>query len=122
MFCMWGIINPDNPGDFWTCPALSHSLRGVALARCKLNAAKPSLLLDIDPQFQGSGMMDPRQDRHTWVSVIIDFASASPSQGTCRTISKRTSAGSLFTGCNPFWSESENLCRSRILILRVSIW
>jgi hypothetical protein len=51
-----------------------------------LNAAKPSLLLDIDVQFHGVETMSSRQYRHTWISRIIDHASVSCSWGTYPTI------------------------------------
>jgi len=41
------------------------SFRGAALARSKLNTANLLLPLEIDVQFSGVEMMEPRQYRHT---------------------------------------------------------
>ena len=46
-------------------------VRGAALARSRLKAAKPSRSLDISVQLLGDEMMESRQYWHTWVSGTI---------------------------------------------------
>ena len=122
MFWMWGVRRSENPGVFLISAMSRRMYRGTALTRCKLNAAKFLLLLDIDAQFSGVETMDSRQYRHTWVSGIIDLTSPVILLFVkYRAMREMASGGNLFTGCNRFRREGISFRTPCALASRVSI-